>query len=41
MKFVTADGNPIGIQRGIQKAVTAAVEYLDKISKKVNDKDSG
>ena len=39
LKFVTAGGNPIGIQRGIQKAVAAAVEYLDKISKKVNDKE--
>jgi chaperonin GroEL len=39
LKFVTAGGNPIGIQRSIQKAVAAAVEYLDKISKKVNDKE--
>ena len=35
LKFVTAGGNPIGIQRGIGKAVEAAVGHLDKISKKV------
>src|SRR5215216_3539482 len=34
MKYVTAGANPIGIQRGIQKAVDAAVEHLAKISKK-------
>src|SRR5881409_1536490 len=39
LKFVTAGANPIGIQRGIQKAVDAAVEHLTKISKKVKDKD--
>src|ERR1700740_990733 len=39
LKFVTAGGNPIGIQRGIQKAVEAAVEQLGKISKKVKDKE--
>src|SRR5881392_2231164 len=39
LKFVTAGGNPIGIQRGIQKAVDAAVEHLDKITKKVKDKE--
>jgi chaperonin GroEL len=39
LKFVTSGGNPIGIQRGIQKAVAAAVEHLDKISKKVKDKE--
>src|ERR1043165_7063776 len=38
MKYVTAGANPIGIQRGIQKAVDAAVEQLAKISKKVKDK---
>src|SRR5436309_4329208 len=27
LKFVTAGGNPIGIQRGIQKAGDAAVEH--------------
>ena len=39
LKFVTAGGNPIGIQRGIQKAVDAAVAQLDKIAKKVKDKE--
>jgi chaperonin GroEL len=36
---VTSGANPIGIQRGIGKAVEAAVEHLDKISKKVKDKE--
>jgi len=39
LKYVTAGGNPIGIQRGIQKAVDAAVEQLAKITKKVKDKE--
>ncbi len=39
LKFVTAGGNPIGIQRGIHKAVAAAVEHLEKISRKVKDKE--
>src|SRR2546422_117044 len=39
LKFVTAGANPIGIQRGIQKAVDVAVEHLAKISKKVKDKE--
>src|SRR3989441_5779971 len=39
LKFVTAGGNPIGIQRGIQKAVDAAVEHLARITKKVKDKE--
>src|SRR5512137_891200 len=39
LKYVTSGGNPIGIQRGIAKAVAAAVEHLDKIAKKVKDKE--
>src|SRR5438876_6725333 len=39
LKFVTAGGNPIGIQRGIQKAVEASVAQLARITKKVKDKD--
>src|SRR5271163_3646464 len=39
LKFVTSGANPIGIQRGINKAVEAAVGQLDKIAKKVKDKD--
>src|SRR5678809_931713 len=38
LKYVTSGANPIGIQRGITKAVAAAVEQLDKIAKKVKDK---
>ena len=39
LRFVTAGANPIGIQRGIGKAVEAAVSHLDKIAKKVKDKE--
>jgi chaperonin GroEL len=39
LKYVTAGASPIGIQRGINKAVAAAVEQLAKISKKVKDKE--
>jgi chaperonin GroEL len=39
LKFVTSGGNPIGIQRGVMKAVEAAVAHMDKISKKVKDKE--
>jgi len=39
LKFVTSGANPIGIQRGITKAVDAAVGQLDKITKKVKDKE--
>ncbi len=39
LKFVTSGANPIGIQRGINKAVEAAVAQLDKIAKKVKDKE--
>jgi chaperonin GroEL len=39
LKFVTSGANPIGIQRGISKAVEAAVAHLDKIAKKVKDKE--
>src|SRR6266511_4353603 len=39
LKFVTAGANPIGIQRGIQKAVEACVVQLARISKKVKDKE--
>src|SRR5512135_312539 len=38
MKYVTSGANPIGLQRGIHKAVAAAVEHLDKISRKVKEK---
>jgi chaperonin GroEL len=39
LKFVTSGANPIGIQRGINKAVEAAVAQLDKITRKVKDKE--
>ncbi len=39
LKYVTSGANPIGIQRGITKAVAAAVDQLDKIAKKVKDKE--
>ncbi len=39
LKYVTSGANPIGIQRGIGKAVEAAVGQLDKIAKKVKDKE--
>src|SRR5213082_3248637 len=37
LKYVTSGANPIGIQRGIGKAVESAVAQLDKIAKKVKD----
>ena len=39
LKYVTSGASPIGIQRGINKAVAAAVEQLAKIAKKVKDKE--
>jgi chaperonin GroEL len=39
LKYVTSGANPIGIQRGIQKAVDAASDQLAKIAKKVKDKE--
>ena len=39
LKFVTSGASPIGIQRGIQKAVDTAVAQLAKVAKKVKDKE--
>ena len=39
LKNVTAGANPISLQRGIQKAVDAAVTQLAKIAKNVKDKE--
>src|ERR1700749_2961375 len=39
LKNVTAGASPISLQRGIQKAVDAAVDHLSKIAKKVKDKE--
>ena len=40
LKNVTAGANPVGIRRGISRAVEVAVEELKVISKSVQDKDS-
>lgn len=37
-KHVTAGANPMELKRGIDKAVTAVVEHIQKASKKVDDK---
>jgi chaperonin GroEL len=39
LKNVTAGASPISLQRGIHKAVEAAVDQLAKVSKKVKDKE--
>jgi chaperonin GroEL len=39
LKYVTSGANPIGMQRGINKAVATAIEQLDKIARKVKDKE--
>ncbi len=39
LKHVTSGANPISLQRGIAKAVEAAVAQLDKVAKKVKDKE--
>src|SRR5215207_4612501 len=39
LKNVTAGASPISLQRGINKAVDAAVDQLAKIAKKVKDKE--
>src|SRR6187551_3996000 len=39
IKNVTAGGNPMELKRGIDAAVKAAVEFLDKMSKPVEGKD--
>src|SRR6476620_2159691 len=38
LKYVTSGANPNGIQRGINKAVPAAVEEIETSTKKVKDK---
>src|SRR5699024_11073273 len=40
LKNVTAGANPVGIRRGIEEAVTTAVENLQEISQEVGDKES-
>jgi chaperonin GroEL len=36
---IVAGSNPMAVRRGIEKAVAAAVEHLDKMSKKVSSKE--
>ena len=38
LKNVTAGANPMGLKRGIEKAVAEVVEHLKKLSKEVKDK---
>ncbi|MED1202685.1 chaperonin GroEL [Heyndrickxia acidicola] len=40
LKNVTAGANPVGIRKGIEKAVTTAVEELKAISKPIENKES-
>ncbi len=40
LKNVTAGANPVGIRKGIELAVAAAVEGLTEISKSIEDKES-
>ncbi|WP_088810968.1 MULTISPECIES: chaperonin GroEL [Listeria] len=40
LKNVTAGANPVGIRRGIEKAVATAIEELQSISKPIEGKDS-
>ncbi|MCR2823590.1 chaperonin GroEL [Lederbergia panacisoli] len=40
LKNVTAGANPVGVKKGIEKAVATAVEELQAISKQIEDKES-
>src|SRR6185437_4754450 len=40
LKNVTAGANPVGVRKGIEKAVATAVEELQTISKQIEDKAS-
>lgn len=40
LKNVTAGANPVGVKKGIEKAVAAAVTELQTISKQIEDKES-
>jgi chaperonin GroEL len=40
LKNVTSGANPVGVRRGIEKAVEAAVEELKKISESIESKES-
>jgi chaperonin GroEL len=39
LRNITAGANPMAVKRGIDKAVTAVVEQLDKITKKLSSKE--
>ena len=39
MKNITAGANPMGVKRGIEKAVTAVVKELEKLSKPIKEKE--
>src|SRR5438552_16829615 len=39
LRYVTAGGNPMLVQRGVEKAVDVAVQALDKMSKKLTKKE--
>ncbi|MCJ7841357.1 chaperonin GroEL [Lederbergia sp. NSJ-179] len=40
LKNVTAGANPVGVKKGIEKAVATAIEELRAISKQIEDKES-
>jgi len=40
LKNVTAGANPVGVKKGIEKAVATAVEELKSISRQIEDKES-
>ena len=40
LKNVAAGANPVGVKKGIEKAVVAAIEELRTISKQIDDKES-
>jgi chaperonin GroEL len=39
LRSVTSGGNPMGVQRGIDKAVEAALEHLDTLTKRLSKKE--
>ena len=39
LRNITAGANPMAVQRGIEKAVAAAVEHLDTLTKRLTSKD--
>src|SRR4051794_33465922 len=39
LRYVTAGGNPTIVKRGIEKGVEAAVQYIERVSKKLTKKE--